>query len=239
VLVSGTLYISMLVYGQLVAAGVIEEKSNRIVEILLTTVRPWQLLLGKIAGIGLLALAQVAAVAVVGVVMAAATRVVTVPTVGVAVAVGGGVWLVLGYLMYAFAFAAAGSMVSRQEDVSSVSMPVILVLVAAWVITLSVVPYSPSSTATTVLSLIPLMSPLVMPVRIATGDISLWQAVVGVVLAIATIYVLAAVSGRIYRNSVLRMGGRVRLGQALGLRGSAMAGASGASDAPAARDHLM
>ena len=125
-LVAGILYVTMVIYGQLVAAGVIEEKSNRIVEILLATVRPWQLMLGKIIGIGLVALVQVVLVAGVALVLASATKLVSIPTLGVDVVISGIVWFVLGYLMYALLYAAVGSMVSRQEDVASVAMPVTL-----------------------------------------------------------------------------------------------------------------
>ncbi len=238
-LVAGTLYITLLVYGQLVASSVIEEKSNRIVEILLTTVRPWQLMVGKISGIGLVALGQVAAIAVTALVLATVTNVVSIPTLGVDVVLGGFLWLILGFLMYALLFAAAGSMVSRQEDVASVAMPAILVIVAAWVLTLGVVAPSPASTTTTVLSLIPPMSPMVMPVRIATGDVPLWQVLLSVLLTIATIYLLAALAGRIYRNSVLRTGGRVRLSAALGLTGARTPYVAPRPEDPAEREHLM
>ncbi len=216
-LVAGTLYITLLAYGQFVAAGVIEEKSNRIVEILLATVRPWQLMLGKITGIGLVALVQVVIVAGVALVLASATKLVSIPTLSIDVVISGVVWFVLGYLMYSLLFAAAGSMVSRQEEVSSVAMPVILVLVAAWILAITVAAPDPGSTATTVFSFIPLMSPVIMPVRIAAGVAPFWQVAIGVVLVIATIAGLAAIAGRIYRNSVLHVGGRVKLSDALGL----------------------
>ena len=216
-LVAGTLYVTLVIYGQLVAAGVIEEKSNRIVEILLSTVRPWQLMMGKITGIGLVAMVQVVIVAGVALVLGSATKLVSIPTLSVDVVVSGVVWFVLGYLLYALLFASAGSMVSRQEDVASVAMPVILVLVAAWIIALTVAAPDPGSTATTVFSFIPLFSPVIMPVRIAAGVVPFWQVAISVVLMIATIYILAAIAGRIYRNSVLRVGGRVKLTDALGL----------------------
>ena len=216
-LVAGVLYTSLVIYGQLVAAGVIEEKSNRIVEILLATVRPWQLMMGKIIGIGLVAVVQVVIIAGVALVLASATKLVSIPTLGVDVVINGVVWFVLGYLMYALLFAAAGSMVSRQEDVSSVAMPVIFVLVAAWIIALTVAAPDPGSTATTVLSFVPLFSPVIMPIRIAAGVVPFWEVAISVVLVIGTIYVLAAMAGRIYRNSVLHIGGRVKLRDALGL----------------------
>jgi ABC-2 type transport system permease protein len=140
---------------------------------------------------------------------------VSIPTLGVDVVVSGVVWFVLGYLIYALLFAGAGSMVSRQEDVASVSTPVILVLVAGWIIALTVAAPDPAGTATTIFSMISLFSPVIMPVRIAAGVAPLWQVVLSVILVLATIYILAAVAGRIYRNSVLRIGGRVKLGDAL------------------------
>ena len=216
-LVAGILYTTLIIYGQLVAAGVIEEKSNRIVEILLATVRPWQLMIGKIVGIGLVALVQVVLIAGVALVLASITKLVSIPTLGIDVVLSGVVWFVLGYLVYALLFAAAGSMVSRQEDVSSVAMPVIFVLVAAWIIALTVAAPKPASIATTVFSFIPFSAPVIMPIRIAAGVVPFWQVAISVVLVIGTIYALAALAGRIYQNSVLRVGGRVKLGEALGL----------------------
>jgi ABC-2 type transport system permease protein len=216
-LVAGTLYVTLLAYGQFVAAGVIEEKSNRIVEILLATVRPWQLMLGKITGIGLVALVQVVLVAGVALVLASATKLVSIPTLSVDVVISGMVWFVLGYLMYSLLFAAAGSMVSRQEEVSSVALPVIGVLVAAWILAITVAAPDPGGTGTTVLSFIPMLSPVIMPVRIAAGVAPFWEVAISVVLVIATIAGLAALAGRIYRNSVLRVGGRVKWSDALGM----------------------
>jgi ABC-2 type transport system permease protein len=96
-------------------------------------------------------------------------------------------------------------------------MPVIFVLVAAWIIALTVAAPDPGSTATTVFSFIPVFSPVIMPVRIAAGVAPFWQVAISVALVIATIYVFALAAGRIYRNSVLRVGGRVKLSDALGL----------------------
>jgi ABC-2 type transport system permease protein len=220
-LVAGMLYVTMVIYGQLVAAGVIEEKSNRIVEILLATVRPWQLMLGKIIGIGLIALVQVLLVAATALVLASATKLVSIPTLGVDVVISGIVWFVLGYLMYALLYAAVGSMVSRQEDVASVAVPVTLMLVAGWILALTVAAPYPGSVGTTILSFIPLFSPVIMPVRIAAGVAPLWQVAISVVLVIGTIVLFTAVAGRIYRNSVLRVGGRVKFSDAFGLAPSA------------------
>ena len=151
-------------------------------------------MLGKIAGIGLVALIQVVLIAGVALVLASATKLVSIPTLGVDVVISGVVWFVLGYLMYALLYAAVGSMVSRQEDVASVAMPVTLVLVAAWIIALTVAAPDPGSPATTVFSFIPLMSPVIMPVRIAAGVAPFWEVAISVVLVIATIAGLAAIA---------------------------------------------
>ena len=97
------------------------------------------------------------------------------------------------------------------------ALPVILVLVSAWIIALSVAAPDPGSPATTVFSFIPLYSPVIMPVRIAAGVAPFWQVAISVVLVVGTIYLLAALAGRIYRNSVLRVGGRVKWSDALGI----------------------
>src|SRR5262249_12940664 len=93
VIVGILVYISLLVYGQMVAQGVVEEKSSRVVELLLTTIRPWQLMLGKVAGIGLVGLVQLAVVAVVGVAAGALSKAVSFPTsIAASVAVWAVVW---------------------------------------------------------------------------------------------------------------------------------------------------
>jgi ABC-2 type transport system permease protein len=119
--------------------------------------------------------------------------------------------------MYALLYAAVGSMVSRQEDVASVALPITFVLVASWILALTVAAPDPGSIGTTVFSFIPVFAPVIMPVRIAAGVAPFWQVAVSVVLVIGTIVLFAIVAGRIYRNSVLRVGGRVKFSDALGL----------------------
>jgi ABC-2 type transport system permease protein len=91
------------------------------------------------------------------------------------------------------------------------------VLVAAWILALTVAAPNPGSIGTTVLSFIPLFSPVIMPIRIAAGVVPFWQVAISVVLVIGTIYLFAMLAGLIYKNSVLRVGGRVKFGEALGL----------------------
>jgi ABC-2 type transport system permease protein len=209
------LYVALLLYGSMVAQGVVEEKSSRVVELLLATVRPWQLLSGKVLGLGLVGLIQLFAVGVVGLLLAIVTRVVTIAGTATGTLAWGLLWYLLGYLLYATVFAAVGSLVSRQEDVQSVLMPITMVLVVAFVLGFAVLSRSPSGTTATVLSLLPPLSPILMPGRIALAAAPLWQVGLAIVLTLATVVLLARVGGVVYRNSVLHMGPRLRLRDAL------------------------
>ena len=106
-------YLSLMIYGQTVAQGVVEEKTSRVVELLLATVRPWQLMLGKVVGIGSVGLGQLVVVAAAGLAAALGTGVLSIPS-GVAVGAVGWTlaWYLLGFLLYALLFAAAGALVS-------------------------------------------------------------------------------------------------------------------------------
>jgi ABC-2 type transport system permease protein len=214
-LIIGLLYFSLVIYGSLVAQGVIEEKASRVVELLLATVRPWQLLLGKVIGIGLVGLIQLSIIATVGLLLAAATGVLSFSGLAIGSVLWGLFWYVLGFFLYATVFAAIGSLVSRHEDAQAVLMPVILVLVAAFLVGFAVLVQDPTSATSTLLTLLPPFTPLLMPGKIALGAASAWQIVASIVLTLLAIAGLTALGGRIYRNAVLHMGSRVRLRDAL------------------------
>jgi len=209
------LYLALLLYGSLVAQGVVEEKSSRVVEFLLAAVRPRWLLAGKVAGLGVVGLIQLVIVGVVGLVVGLATSVLS--SVGPAlVALGWGLlWYVLGFLLYATVFAAVGALVSRQEDVQSVLMPVTAVLVVAFVLGFAVLSRNPTGATTTVLSLVPPLSPILMPGRLALAAAPVWQVLLALALTVATIVLLARLGGMVYQNSLLRKDSRVTLRQAL------------------------
>jgi ABC-2 type transport system permease protein len=125
------------------------------------------------------------------------------------------VWYVLGFLLYATVFAAVGTLVSRQEDVQSVLMPVTVVLLVAFVFGFAVLSRNPSGALTTVLSMVPPISPLVMPGRLALATVPFWQLALSLASTAGAIAVLARVCARMYRNSLLRPGSRVTLRTAL------------------------
>src|SRR5476651_2104095 len=113
IFVAALLYIALQVYGQFVTQGVIEEKANRIIEIILSTVRPRQLLLGKVIGIGMVGFLQLILVGAVALITVMKTHAISVPSLGVTAVLGGLLWFVLGFLFYALIYAAAGSMITR------------------------------------------------------------------------------------------------------------------------------
>jgi ABC-2 type transport system permease protein len=213
IFVAALLYVALVVYGQLVAAGVVEEKANRIIEILLSTVRPRQLLFGKVVGIGLVGLAQLVVVGVVALIAVAKTQVINVPNVGVTAVAGALLWFVLGFVFYALIYAAGGSLVSRQEDIAAVTTPITFLIVGTY-LAFFWVTANPDNPVAVGLSILPPFAPVLMSSRIATGDAQAWQVALAVVLAIAAIAVLNALAARIYSNSVLRVGSRVKLAEA-------------------------
>lgn len=202
------LYGLLAVYGQWVAQGIVEEKQSRVVELLLSTIRPVELLVGKIAGLGLLGLAQIVLLATAGIVGLQVTGAVELPRSGYGALVLVVAWYVLGYMLYATLFAMAGAVVARVEDLQSAVMPVIMVLVLA-LFGAQAALSDPTSTAATVAGLIPFTAPIVQPVLAASGTATGWEMVLAAVLATGTIAVLLPLSGRIYRGGVLATRGRV------------------------------
>ncbi|HET8716940.1 MAG TPA: ABC transporter permease [Nocardioidaceae bacterium] len=210
------IYLALIATGASVAQGVVEEKSSRVVELLLATVHPWQLMAGKVVGIGVVGLLQVVLVGATGVLAGQLTGALSLSwatTIGSAVWLV--VWFVLGFTLYSLVFAGLGALVSRQEDVGGVTTPATMLLVVGYVVGISVLPNSPDNTVVGIMSLLPVFSPTLMPMRLAMGAVPLWQTVTALALAVAAVPLLVALTGRIYRNGVVRTGARVRLRDAL------------------------
>lgn len=213
IFVAALLYVALMVYGQMVAAGVVEEKQNRIVEILLSTVRPTQLLFGKVVGIGLLGILQLIVLGAVAMFVVSRTHVISIPDVGASAAIWGVVWFVFGFVFYALVYAAAGSLVSRQEDLQSVLTPITFLVVGTYLAFFWVVA-NPDNPLAVALSILPALSPVLMSARTASGQAEAWQVAVAIVLSIAATAGMTLLAARIYTNSVLRIGTRVSLGEA-------------------------
>jgi ABC-2 type transport system permease protein len=206
------IYLSLMVAGQAVAQGVVEEKTSRVVELLLATVRPWQLMTGKVLGIGIVSLAQMTVIAASGVIAGLSTGALT---IGASAAAGTLVWLVvwllLGYVAYALAVAALAALVSRQEDVAGVVTPVLLFVFVGYVLGISILPANPGNGLIEALSMIPTFAPTLMPMRIALGGVPVIESVVAVAGMLLIIPALVWLSARIYRNAVVRSGARIKL----------------------------
>ncbi|MEQ3549793.1 ABC transporter permease [Pseudonocardia nematodicida] len=211
------MFMQIMGFGLAVAMGVIEEKSSRVVELLLATIRPLHLLLGKVLGLGAVGLVQLGLYGVVGITAGTATGLLTVT--GTAVGVFGAAlgWFVLGYAFFAVLYAAAGSMVSRQEDMNSTTGPLMMLLFAMYGIAFWYIG-SPDNTVVNVLAWIPPFPAMLMPLKIADGSATLVQIGGTVVLMLLAVAVLARIGARIYERSVLRIGATVPWREVLGRR---------------------
>jgi ABC-2 type transport system permease protein len=207
------LFFQLIGYGYWIAAGIVEEKASRVVELLLSTIRPRQLLAGKVLGIGTVALGQLALIGVVGLVLAIVTDSVDVPGDAVVALLVVLAFFLLGYAFYSAMFAVAGALVPRQEEIQNVTTPIQIVLFATYFLSFQAVS-EPDGPLAQVLSFIPPTAAIVLPVRTIAGDIPAWQIALGSVLLAAGAAAMLAAAARIYANAVLRTGSRVRLAEA-------------------------
>ena len=164
------LYFQLIGYGVWVALGVVEEKSSRVVELLLATLRPWQLLTGKVVGIGLLGLGQLVLTGLVGIAAALGTGAIDVPSGIAGVAGQVIIWFLLGFAFYACLYAALAALVSRQEEVQNVTAPLSILLVGSFFLAITAL-NSPDGGLAKVTSIVPPFSTMVMPIRWAAGDV--------------------------------------------------------------------
>lgn len=207
------LYGQLLGYGFWVALGVVEEKSSRVVEVLLSAIPARTLLAGKVLGIGVLGLAQLFLIAAVAVAAAALVGSIAFEASmlqPILLVLG---WFVLGYIAYACLSAAAAARVSRQEELQNATTPLTMLAMVSFFASFYVF-FNPSGTGPLVVSVIPPVSALAMPIRMARGDATLWEAGLAVVLMLGLIVALVVVAGRVYEGAVLRMGAKVPLAEA-------------------------
>ena len=207
------LFLAITVYGTMVMSGVVEEKSSRVVEVLLARMPARNLLAGKITGIGLLGLAQILATALVALVAAATVGSFNVPAVRGAVIAWAVVWFVLGYALFATVFGALGSLASRTEDTQAVAGPVSGLLIIGYFVSFATIG-SPTALWARLVSYFPAFAPFAMPNRIAMGGAAWWEPIVAVALTLAAIAGLVAFGGRVYTAAILHTGPTLKLRQA-------------------------
>ncbi len=207
------LFVSIVTYGQWILIGVVEEKSSRVVEVVLGAVRPRHLLAGKVVGIGLLGLAQLIVIAGMGVYIVRSTEQFDIPSLTfslVAVVVG---WFILGFTFFATGFAVAGSLVSRQEEAQNASFPLTILMLVGYIVS-STALGGGDNPALQALSLIPPFSPMTMPLRQASGTAAPWEVAVSVALMVVAITFMLRLGGRIYAGGLLKSGGKVKMREA-------------------------
>ncbi len=204
------LYMAVLLYGNWMLSGVTEEKSNRVVEVLLSSVKPWQLLAGKIIGIGSLGIAQFSGTILVALLAVRLTGAIDLPNLDAATVLNLILWFILGFLMFAVLYGAAGSLVSRMEDAQNVAFPLSMIAVAGFFVSIAALS-NPDGPAAVIGTFIPFTAPFVVPVRAALDAIPAWQYVLSVVIMLVSIAGLTVLAGRIYAGGLLRFGTRVKL----------------------------
>jgi ABC-2 type transport system permease protein len=214
--IGGTIVLfgAISMFGGFVLTGVVTEKTSRIAEVLLSQVKASHLLAGKVLGIGSLAVAELMALGVALLVAGSAADTISLPSAGLPSVLSTVGFFVLGFAIYATLYAAAGSLVNRQEDAQAVTFPVMLPLLASYLVALSSVG-NPDNPLMVVLSLFPLSAPVAMPVRIVAGDPAVWQVVASVALCLGFIWVTISLAGRVYAGALLRNGSRVKVREAL------------------------
>lgn len=196
------LFVGIQLAGAYILMGVFEEKSTKVVELVLSSIRARDLLLGKVIGVGILGVIQIVALA--GSALGAATLFGSsaVPSVTVGLLFSGLVWFILGYLLYGSVFAAGASLAPRQEDAQSTLAPVSVLLMVSYFGAIFAA-NDPQSLLATVISWVPFTAPFAMPGRYAAGEAQWWEVAGSMLLTAAAAAVVLSLAERIYVRSVI------------------------------------
>ena len=222
-----SIYMAMFIYGTTIMRSVLQEKTNRIVELMVSSVKPFELMLGKVLGVGAVGLTQFilwtgAAMALTAFAAPIIAMVSGPPDPAAVEASSGftmpeipiGVWFffvisyLLGYLMFGALFAAVGSAADSDTDVQQLTLPISIFIIIP-ILMLGKVASDPNSTIAVVSSMIPLFSPILMLARVAATDVPLWQSLGSVVLMVLSFLGFIWVGARIYRTGILMYGKKV------------------------------
>ncbi len=220
------IFMSVLLYGNGVAMGVAEEKGSRIMEILVNAATPYQLMAGKILGIGAAGLTQMTAFVVVGISMLLLQNPIKAAllgsnTGGLNLNITGSsitilllllVYFILGFLLYATLYAALGALVKRQDEVQNAVQPLTWLFMVGYFVSFFAIS-APDATWVKVVSYIPFWTPTTMLMRVAVSNVAWWEIALTIVLMIVAICVCTVIAARIYRFGVLMYGQKPGLGQ--------------------------
>jgi len=204
-------FVMLTQYNTWILMGVMDEKSSRVVEVLLAAVRPMQLLAGKVLGIGLVAFAQATLILAFALLLGDAVGSSFLHGTGSATLAATLLWLVLGYAFYCWVYAAAGSTVERQDQVQSLAFPLSLPIIFGYIMAITTVSTGSASGLFKVLAYVPPTAPFAMPVLVGFGEVTWWEFAGSALISIGCTVVVARVASTIYRRAILRTGRRVQL----------------------------
>ncbi len=215
-------YMMFLIYGQLIVRAVLEEKSSNVVEVMMSSVRPWEMMLGKMFGVGAVGLTQIAIWAAIG----ALLSLYGLPGLSSTLAAQGVdlaylrfplgllawalIYFILGYLPYAGLFLAAGASLGNEQDAQQVVTPLVVIIVVGFILVIGIIE-SPDSRWALVGSLVPLFSPMIVPARLAISHVPTMELAGSVSLLVLGMLGSAWLAGRIYRVAILMSGKRATL----------------------------
>jgi ABC-2 type transport system permease protein len=205
------IFLMLTQYNTWILIGVMQEKASRVVEVLLATVRPLELLGGKVLGIGLVALGQAALIVAEAFILSKAVGSDLLHGTGPVLILSDLLWLVLGYAFYCWVYAAAGSTAERQDQVQTLALPLSLPIIIGYVYSITVASSGNPSLLFEVLAYLPPTAPFAMPVLVSLDLVAWWQFLASVIISLAGTAVIAWFAAGIYRRAVLRSGQRVSL----------------------------
>ena len=209
------IYMTLIFYGSIILRGVIEEKSNRVVEIVLSSLKPFELMMGKILGIGAVGLTQYTVWALIGFVMSQYGMSMVTSLVPAASGIKFAippyiffyfvVFFILGYFLYGTLYAAVASTVNNEKEAQQMLMPITMFLVLP-ILLMTMVIKNPSGSTSVILSLIPFFAPIIMFMRICVLMPPAWQVALSIGLLGLTVVAMVWLAAKIYRIGILMYG---------------------------------
>ncbi len=207
------MFIAILAYGQWIAYGVVEEKANRVAELILGAITPTQLLTAKMVALGGLGLAQLMLVAGAALGTASMLDQLEVPAVAASAWGWSTFWFVLGFAFYGSVYAAAGSLAADSQEAGSVITP--LNILPGLGYTVGVIAFSSGAEVISrIMSLVPFWTPMLMPGRIASGSVETWELILATALMVAATWVTVRIGARVYLGGITQATRRVSWRQA-------------------------